>query len=264
MQIRTIALDRINPAPYNPRLDLKPGDPEYQKLERSLNEFGCVEPLVWNNRTGHLVGGHQRFKILKARGHTHLRVSVVDLPLEREQALNIALNKISGDWDEKKLAELLDELTRVPGLEIELTGFDLPDINALIAEHLDDPTDGAETFDVEAALRDKGPVITKPGEVILLGTDPRLQHRLLCGDSTDPAQVRMLMNGQRVGLFSTDPPYLITTTAATIPASGPRPTRTSRARTASKSQAGMPYDPAMASQKRRRHGQKTVPVICRQ
>jgi hypothetical protein len=209
MQIRSIPIARINPAPYNPRLDLKPGDPEYQQLERSLKEFGCVEPLVWNKRTGHLVGGHQRFKILKAQGHTQLRVSVVDLSPEREQALNIALNKISGDWDEKKLAELLDELTRVPGFEIELTGFELPDVDALIAEHLGDASANDESSDVEGALRKQGPIITRPGDLILLGTDPRLQHRLLCGDSTDPSQVRLVMNGQRAGLFSTDPPYLV-------------------------------------------------------
>ncbi|HRW55105.1 MAG TPA: ParB N-terminal domain-containing protein, partial [Phycisphaerae bacterium] len=111
MNIQDISITDINPAPYNPRVDLKPGDPDYEKLKRSLTEFGCVEPLVWNRQTGNLVGGHQRLKILIDQGADSAMVSVVDLPIEREKALNIALNKISGDWDREKLAALLDELT---------------------------------------------------------------------------------------------------------------------------------------------------------
>ncbi len=177
MHIERIPIDRINPAPYNPRLDLAPGDPEYQKLKRSIDEFGCVEPLVWNQRTGNLVGGHQRLKVLLAQGDTEADVSVVDLPPQREKALNIALNKISGDWDPRKLAELLDELVRLPDFDIELTGFDLPDADALIAEVLQSSPDKEEDFDVDAALQPDQPAVTQPGDLIELG--PRRQHRLL-------------------------------------------------------------------------------------
>ncbi|MET3508554.1 ParB N-terminal domain-containing protein [Halalkalibacter oceani] len=121
MNIMAIPVTKINPAPYNPRVDLQPGDPEYEKLQRSINEFGYVEPLVWNERTGNLVGGHQRFKILLESNPSHIDVSVVDLDLEKEKALNIALNKISGDWDEEKLALVLKDLTNSP-VGIELTG----------------------------------------------------------------------------------------------------------------------------------------------
>jgi len=86
MEIAKIAIEKINPAPYNPRQDLKPGDPDYEKLRKSLEEFDCVEPLVWNKRTGHLVGGHQRLKVLKARGDREVMVSVVDLPLDKEKS----------------------------------------------------------------------------------------------------------------------------------------------------------------------------------
>ncbi len=99
MNLQHISFDQINPAPYNPRKNLKPGDPEYDKLKRSIDEFGCVEPLVWNQRSGNLVGGHQRLKVLIEQGQTETDVSVVDLPPERERALNVALNKISGDWE---------------------------------------------------------------------------------------------------------------------------------------------------------------------
>jgi ParB-like chromosome segregation protein Spo0J len=96
MRIKKIKIEQINPAAYNPRVDLKPGDTEYEKLKNSIANFGCVEPLVWNKRTGNLVGGHQRLKILVEQGFAEVEVSVVDLSLEKEKALNLALNKISG------------------------------------------------------------------------------------------------------------------------------------------------------------------------
>ncbi|WP_253721208.1 ParB N-terminal domain-containing protein [Brevibacillus brevis] len=83
---------------------MQPGDIEYEKLKRSFQEFGYVEPLIWIEQTGNLVGGHQRFKILVEQGTTEIEVSVVSLDEIREKALNIALNKISGAWDEEILA----------------------------------------------------------------------------------------------------------------------------------------------------------------
>ena len=121
MHVESIPIERINPAAYNPRIDLQEGDPDYDKLQRSLDEFGCVEPLVWNRRTGNLVGGHQRLKILQARGDERIDVSVVDLPPQRERALNIALKKIGGDWDERKLADLLTGLAQVPDFDVGLS-----------------------------------------------------------------------------------------------------------------------------------------------
>ena len=210
MNIQTISIDRINPAPYNPRLDLQPGDPMYQKLERSVDEFGLVEPLVWNQQTGNLVGGHQRLKVLKARGVTEVQVVVVDLQLVKEKALNLALNKVQGDWDQQKLAEMLNELVQTPDFEFGLTGFQLDEAQDLVAEIL-----GAnlakkdEHFDLEEALAAAETPVTQPGDLIILGTDPKRQHRLLCGDSTNHEHVRRLMDGQRAHLFATDPPYLV-------------------------------------------------------
>lgn len=223
MDIRKISVRQIKTAAYNPRKDLQPGDPEYQKLLRSVDEFGLVEPLVWNRRSKNLVGGHQRFKILIARGATHAHVSVVDLSPEREKALNIALNKITGDWDQNKLAALLEELSRAPGLDLAVTGFDPPDAQALIAGVLTPPAPGGQdSFDVEAELAARRPIVTKPGELIMLGRDKRTQHRLLCGDSTDAAQVRALMNGERASLFATDPPYLVNYDGCNHPGTRPK------------------------------------------
>ena len=92
MNIKRISLDELKPAPYNPRISLKAGMPGYERLARSLDEFDLVQPIVWNEQTGHIVSGHQRLQILKDRGHTETDVVVVSLPLEREKALNITLN----------------------------------------------------------------------------------------------------------------------------------------------------------------------------
>ena len=205
MKLQTVAISRIQPAPYNPRQDLKPDDPAYQQLRRSIDEFGYVEPLVWNRRTGHLVAGHQRFKVLIARGVRQIEVSVVDLPLQKEKALNVALNKIRGDWDRDRLAELLDELVKAPELDAELTGFELPEIEQMLADVLD-PADGEdEQFDPEAELAKDLPVVTKRGDLIELGLHG--EHRVLCGDVTKSADVARLMGSRRARLCHTDPPY---------------------------------------------------------
>ena len=120
MKIQKIPITKINPAPYNPRIDLKPGDPEYEKLKRSIINFGYVEPLVWNERTSNLVGGHQRLKILIEEGFGEVEVSVVDLSLEEEKVLNIALNKIKGNWDEDKLAKVLEDIKANVDIDVTL------------------------------------------------------------------------------------------------------------------------------------------------
>ena len=124
MQISKIPISQLNPAAYNPRKDLQPGDPEYEKLKRSMQEFGYVEPIVWNKRTGNIVGGHQRYKILIDMGMQEVDCVVVDLDDAKEKALNIALNKIQGYWDDLMLKDLLLELD-TGEFDLELTGFDM-------------------------------------------------------------------------------------------------------------------------------------------
>ena len=92
MEIRKVPISLLNAAPYNPRKDLQPGDPEYQKIARSIEKYGCVEPIIWNEKTGNVIGGHQRLKVLAATGAVEVDVSVVQLSLEDEKALNLALN----------------------------------------------------------------------------------------------------------------------------------------------------------------------------
>ena len=186
------------PAEYNPRKDLKPGDAEYEKLKRSITEFGYVEPVIWKQTTGRVVGGHQRLKVLQEMGMTEIDCVIIEVSEEKEKALNIALNKISGDWDTDKLALLITDL-QGSDLDVSLTGFEPAEIDALFK---DDIKDGVkdDDFDVEEEL--KKPTITKSGDIWTLGN-----HRLICGDSTKAETLELLMCGKKANLVVTDPPY---------------------------------------------------------
>lgn len=103
-------LSEIVPAEYNPRVELKSGDTEYEALTNSISRFGLVEPLIVNKRNNILIGGHQRLNVLKEMGVEETEVIIVDLPEEQEKQLNVSLNKIEGDWDMYKLEEVLKEI----------------------------------------------------------------------------------------------------------------------------------------------------------
>jgi ParB-like chromosome segregation protein Spo0J len=124
IEIRTLPITALTPAPYNPRRVLSPTSAAYRKLKTSLTEFGLVEPLVWNERSGHVVGGHARLEILRQLGATEVPVTVVRLDEAREKALNVVLNnrEAQAHFDPDKLAGVLHELEDLP--ELELTGFD--------------------------------------------------------------------------------------------------------------------------------------------
>ena len=198
MQIEKIKIDKLNPAPYNPRKDLKPGDPEYEKLKNSILTFGYVEPVLWNKRTGHIIGGHQRYKVLVEMGKKEIDCVVVDMDEENEKALNVALNKVNGDWDKDKLMLLIEDLQGVD-FNISLTGFDPAEIDNLFKDSLKDSIK-EDDFDVEEEL--KKPTLSKLGDLWLLG-----RHRLLCGDSTKKESYEILMDGNLANLTVTDPPY---------------------------------------------------------
>lgn len=198
MTIETIKVERLLPADYNPRKDLKPGDTEYEKLKRSIEQFGYVEPVIWNKTTGRVVGGHQRLKVLLDMGITEVECVVVEMDEEKEKALNIALNKISGEWDKDKLALLISDLQGTD-FDVSLTGFEPAEIDALFKDTLKDGVK-EDDFDVDAELQK--PTVTRLGDVWTLG-----RHRLVCGDSTKTETFDLLMAGKKANLVVTDPPY---------------------------------------------------------
>lgn len=201
LSTRKIDISDLKPAPYNPRKDLKPGDAEYEKLAASIEAFGYLEPIVYNERTGNVISGHQRLKVLKAKGETRVDCVVVDFDPDTEKAANIALNKISGDWDFAKLADLLLELDSA-NFDLDLTGFGEDEVKQIMGW-----TPGFETpeedFDPEEAL-EQAPTRVQRGQIWQCG-----KHRVMCGDSTSAEDVKRLMGGQKALLYATDPPYAV-------------------------------------------------------
>ncbi len=129
METKKISIGELNPACYNPRVSLEPGDPDYERLKQSISKFGHVQPVVWNQRTGNVVGGHQSLKVMEDLGYTEVDCVVVELVEAEEKTLNVALNKISGRWDIDKLSVIMEELA-AEGLA-ELTGHSDAEIRRL-------------------------------------------------------------------------------------------------------------------------------------
>ena len=138
MNLQRMELSTLKGAEYNPRKDLQPDDPEFRKIRRSIQEFGCVEPIIWNRQTQHVVGGHQRLKVLLNMGQTEAEVVVIDCTLREEKILNVMLNRTKGRWDNEKLAALIRELDEVG--KVELTGFDEWELQGMLEDYsrLDD------------------------------------------------------------------------------------------------------------------------------
>lgn len=197
MNIQKISIEKLKPAEYNPRKDLKPEDEEYQKIKKSLVEFGYVAPVIVNADMT-VIGGHQRLKVLKELSYTEIECNVVDLDKDKEKALNIALNKITGEWDNAKLEELLAELKET-NIDIDMTGFSFDEVDNMLKDITGSKEDD---FDVDQALNEIEEPTSKPGDIWILG-----RHRLMCGDSTQKENVMRLMNNQEADMVFTDPPY---------------------------------------------------------
>ena len=126
-------LSELNRAAYNPRVELKQGDAVYEQLKRSINEFGYVEPIVWNKTTGNIVGGHQRLTVLEDMGYDEVDVVVIEVDELKEKTLNLALNKVKGEWDFGSLSDLLQEMQDVD-YDFTVTGFTEREVASLIGE----------------------------------------------------------------------------------------------------------------------------------
>jgi DNA modification methylase len=216
MEVEIIGIDSITPSEYNPR---KISIEDYDKLTKSIKEFGLIAPIIVNLKNMHIVGGHQRYKVLHDEhvkelhlirlGDVGFAFTDTDLSIEdenHEKALNLALNKISGDFDEGKLNNIIYDLNlSIPDLEI--TVFDELDLNKMQIS-LDKRS--REKEDIEKRLRSAEnkdrrlniSVNVQKGDIWELGN-----HRLMCGDSNNMSDIKKLMNNQEINLLLTDPPY---------------------------------------------------------
>ena len=202
LNIQEKPLDWLKPAEYNPRADLQPGDPEYENLKRSIEAHTYVDPIIANS-DGTIIGGHQRLKVLLDLGYDAADVVIVDKSKEDEKLLNVALNKVSGEWDEQKLYELLISLD-LSDIDIQLSGFTRDELQDLKVKFGDmEEAQEDEDFDEEAAYEEaRKNTRSHRGCIWILGN-----HRLMCGDSTSSEDMAALMDGELADLVITDPPY---------------------------------------------------------
>ncbi len=198
MQFKIVPVSELRPAEYNPRKALQPGDKEYEKIKRSIQEFGYVDPIIVNY-DGTVIGGHQRLTVLKDLGYTEVQVAEVRIESEAKvKALNVALNKISGEWDEVLLADLLADIQN-SDVDVEVTGFEPAEIDQLFSE-VHDKDIGDDNFDVDEELAK--PATAMAGDIWMLG-----RHRVMCADATKEDTWEALMDGRKANLCVTDPPY---------------------------------------------------------
>lgn len=194
----SLSIDSLKPAAYNPRKKLKKGDKEYEKIKKSIVEFGYVDPIIVNF-DGTVIGGHQRLTVLSDLGYKEVQCVQVRIDDENKvKALNVALNKITGAWNEELLADLMVDLQDAD-FNLDLTGFEAPEIDQLFSK-VHNKEVKEDDFDVDGELTK--PTISKQGDIWHLG-----MHRVICGDSTKPETYQLLLGDKKANLVVTDPPY---------------------------------------------------------
>jgi DNA modification methylase len=201
IHVEQVLIDQLYPDPANPR---RISDEELESLTRSISKFGLVDPIVARKEDRQVIGGHQRLLAARKLGYKTVPVVLVDLPLEQARLLSIALNKISGSFDQELLARLLADLNTVPDVDLSLAGFDEDELMKLL-KTLDarEKREQIETFDLDEAMKAaENARVAKIGDLWLLG-----DHRLVCGDSTQREATQRLVGQSRMAMAFTDPPY---------------------------------------------------------
>jgi ParB-like chromosome segregation protein Spo0J len=201
LTVENVSLDLLRPDPANPR---RISEDELDALERSLRQFGFVQPVLARREDGTVIGGHQRLVAARRLGLTTVPVIWLDVSVEQARLLGLALNRISGSWDDALLARLLADLAATPDLDLTLSGFDEDEVKELLRSlETREKREREEAFDLDEALEEaRRAPRTKPGDLWVLG-----DHRLLCGDATNHDDVARLLDGARPTLLATDPPY---------------------------------------------------------
>lgn len=199
LTIKKMKIADLNPAKYNPRKELKPGDKEFEKLKNSIEHFGYVELIVVNTANHNtVISGHQRLNVLKYLNVDEIECVTVEMNETEEKALNIAMNKVSGEWNEQLLADLIVDLQSVD-FNVDLTGFEAPEVEQLFSKVYNKKIKD-DDFDVDGELAK--PTVARAGDIWFLG-----DHRVICGDATLPETYERLMAGKKANMVLTDPPY---------------------------------------------------------
>jgi DNA modification methylase len=195
LHVEYVALDDLRPDPANPR---RISDREPEALTRSLQQFGFVQPVLARREDNTVIGGHQRLLAARRLGYKTVPVTFLDITLEQARL------RINGEWDNELLAHMQADLKDVPNVDLSLSGFADDEIAKLLRSmNAREKREREESFDLDAALEAaRVAPRAQRGDIWALG-----DHRLLCGDRTDAADVAHLLDGKRAAMAFTDPPY---------------------------------------------------------
>ena len=201
LTVEQVPIDQLRPDAANPR---RIGDEELDALERSIREWGFVQPVLARREDHTVIGGHQRLVAARRLGLKAVPVTYLDISVEQARLLNLALNKVGGSWDEQLLARLLADLQASPEIDLSLSGFgedEVPNLLRNLETH--EKAGRVESFDLDEALEEASRTPrSKLGDLFALG-----EHRLLCGDATKGEDVERLLGGVQATMAFTDPPY---------------------------------------------------------
>ena len=217
MDVETVKISELISPKYNPR-HITPEAME--SLKKSLDEFGYVAPIIVNKHNNHILAGNQRVTALKELGYDEVDVVYTNITdLNREKALNIRLNNLSGDWDIGKLDTIFQDL-ELDGFDLTLTGFATENLQPFETETVDTEIPVSETItsDLNTGLKplpSAGQPETTPVEIeeddfetptdkndlkvhVAKGDLWKLgNHYLFCGDATNKDDVELLLNAER-------------------------------------------------------------------
>ena len=170
VNIEHVLISELRPDPFNPR---RISDQELETLTRSIQQFGLVDPIIARQEDKSVIGGHQRLLAARRLGYERVPVIFLDMSVEQARLLNLALNKISGSWDQELLARLLKDLNGSPNIDLTLSGFQDDEIQKLLKSlEAREKRERPENFDVEAALQAaQSSPIAKRGEMWSLGAN---------------------------------------------------------------------------------------------
>lgn len=191
MKTTEIKISKLKLAEYNPR---KISDKDLSNLKKSLEKFGFIQPVVIN-KDFTVISGHQRIKAWKEMGNDEVPTIQLTISKNEEKALNLAMNRIGGEWDIEKLYGVMNDL-RITD-ELEFTGFDEKEVSKILDQFMEE-----EKEEPVAELLEKLPAKAKKGDIYELGN-----HKLMCGDSTSLDDVLKLTEDKKMSMVWTDPPY---------------------------------------------------------
>ena len=196
MEILKLKISDLKQHPKNPRKHPKE---LLERLKRSIEEYGFTNPVLVS-KDNKILAGHARCKAAKELGISEVPVIRLDFEGAKADAYVIIDNKLNelSEWDIPLLESLIKDIEK-SDFDVTLTGFDLTEIDELFSKS-DDKEGKDDGYDVTKALEEAS--FVNQDDVWILG-----KHRLLCGDATNPEDVKALMDGKKANLILTDPPY---------------------------------------------------------